>query len=215
VDLDRFPLPTVKAKDPVGFGDHLPIALLLMHERRLTALQLPLLLLRLLKADSLDPYSCQIYDHASLVLMSIAKAKQATGTGIKDAIRAATHAVGGKVVDNAVDGIKAINAGLSVSPQILPDDVAAIAAAGFRSVVCNRPDGEGADQPAFAAIEAAARAAGLQAAYLPVVSGQVKDADVEAVATLFATLPKPVFAYCRSGTRSATLWSLAKPQMAG
>ena len=68
-------------------------------------------LLRLLKADSLDPYSCQIYDHASLVLMSIAKAKQATGTGIKDAIRAATHAVGGKVVDNAVDGIKAINAG--------------------------------------------------------------------------------------------------------
>ncbi len=43
--------------------------------------------------------------------MSIAKAKQATGTGIRDAIRAATHAVGGKVVDNAVDGIKAINAG--------------------------------------------------------------------------------------------------------
>ena len=111
--------------------------------------------------------------------------------------------------------IKAINAGLSVSPQILPDDVAAIAAAGFRSVVCNRPDGEGADPPAFAAIEAAARAAGLQAACLLVVSGQVKDADAEAFATLFATLPKPVFAYCRSGTRSATLWSLAKPQMAG
>jgi sulfide:quinone oxidoreductase len=43
----------------------------------------------------------------------------------------------------------------------------------------------------------------------------VKDADAEAFATLFATLPKPVFAYCRSGTRSATLWSLAKPQMAG
>lgn len=67
-------------------------------------------LLRLLKTDSLDPYSCQIYDHANLVLMSIAKAKQATGTGIKDAIRAATYAKGGKVVDNAVDGIKAINA---------------------------------------------------------------------------------------------------------
>jgi branched-chain amino acid transport system substrate-binding protein len=71
-------------------------------------------LLRLLKADSLDPYSCQIYDHANLVLMSIAKAKQATGTGIKDSIRAATHAKGGKVVDNAVDGIKAINAGQPV-----------------------------------------------------------------------------------------------------
>jgi sulfide:quinone oxidoreductase len=106
--------------------------------------------------------------------------------------------------------IKAINAGLSVSPQILPEDIAAIAAAGFRSVMCNRPDGEAADQPAFAEIEAAARAAGLEAAYLPVVSGQVKDTDAEAFATLFATLPKPVFAYCRSGTRSATLWSLAE-----
>ena len=106
--------------------------------------------------------------------------------------------------------IKAINAGLSVSPQILPEDIAAIAAAGFRSVMCNRPDGEAADQPAFAEIEAAARAAGLEAAYLPVVSGQVKDADAEAFATVFATLPKPVFAYCRSGTRSATLWSLAE-----
>ena len=62
--------------------------------------------------------------------------------------------------------IKAFNAGLSVSPQILPEDIAAIAAAGFRSVMCNRPDGEAADQPAFAEIEAAARAAGLEAAYL-------------------------------------------------
>jgi sulfide:quinone oxidoreductase len=62
--------------------------------------------------------------------------------------------------------IKAINAGLSVSPQVLPEDISAIAAAGFRSVMCNRPDGEGADQPAFAEIEAAARAAGLEAAYL-------------------------------------------------
>jgi sulfide:quinone oxidoreductase len=62
--------------------------------------------------------------------------------------------------------IKAINAGLSVSPQVLPEDISAIAAAGFRSVMCNRPDGEAADQPAFAEIEAAARAAGLEAAYL-------------------------------------------------
>ncbi len=77
-------------------------------------------------------------------------------------------------------------------------------------MICNRPDGEGADQPAFAEIETAARAAGLQAAYQPVISGQVKDADAEAFGALLATLPKPVFAYCRSGTRSATLWSLSE-----
>ena len=31
---------------------------------------------------------------------------------------------------------------LSVSPQIQDQDVAAIAAAGFRAILCNRPDGE-------------------------------------------------------------------------
>ncbi len=71
-------------------------------------------LLRLSKTDSLDPYSCQIYDHANLVLMAIAKAKQATGTAIKDSIRSATHNKGGKSVDNAVDGIKAIGLGQPV-----------------------------------------------------------------------------------------------------
>lgn len=73
--------------------------------------------------------------------------------------------------------IKAINAGLSVSPQILPED---IAAEGFGSVMSNRPDGEAADRPVFAKIEAAVRAAGPEAAYLPVVSSQVKDSDGQA-----------------------------------
>jgi sulfide:quinone oxidoreductase len=105
---------------------------------------------------------------------------------------------------------KRINASLSVSEQILPDAVAGIAAAGFRSIICNRPDGEGADQPGFAEIEAAAEGAGLQAAYQPVISGQVQDSDAAAFGTLFASLPKPIFAYCRTGTRSATLWSLSE-----
>jgi uncharacterized protein (TIGR01244 family) len=105
---------------------------------------------------------------------------------------------------------KRINASLSVSEQILPEALAGIAAAGFRSIICNRLDGEGADQPGFAEIEAAAEAAGLQAAYQPVISGQVQDSDAAAFGTLFASLPKPVFAYCRTGTRSATLWSLSE-----
>lgn len=60
-----------------------------------------------------DPYTCQVYDHANLVLMAIAKAKAATGTAIKDNVRAICQG-GGKTVDNAVDGIKAINAGEKV-----------------------------------------------------------------------------------------------------
>ncbi len=103
-----------------------------------------------------------------------------------------------------------INANLSVSGQIMPEAVAAVAEAGFRSIICNRPDGEGADQPGFAEIEAAAKVAGLQAAYQPVISGKVTDSDAQAFGALFASMPKPVFAYCRTGTRSATLWSLSE-----
>lgn len=105
---------------------------------------------------------------------------------------------------------KPITPTLSVSEQVLPQEVAALAAAGFKSIVCNRPDGEGADQPSFAEIEAAAAALGMQAAYLPIVSGKVGDADATAFGGLMDSLPKPTLAYCRTGTRSATLWSLSE-----
>jgi sulfide:quinone oxidoreductase len=106
--------------------------------------------------------------------------------------------------------LKPLSASLSVSPQIAPSDVAAIAAAGFKSIICNRPDGEGADQPLYAEVEKAASEAGLRARYVPVVSGQVSDADAAAFKTAMEELPKPVLAYCRSGTRSATLWALVE-----
>ena len=101
-----------------------------------------------------------------------------------------------------------INDDITVSPQITAADLAGIAAAGYRSIICNRPDGEGADQQTFDEIDAAAREAGLVARYLPVVSGKVQDGDAEAFGTAMRELPGPVFAYCRTGTRSATLWSL-------
>ena len=105
---------------------------------------------------------------------------------------------------------KPITAKLSVSEQVLPQDLVGLSAAGFKSILCNRPDGEGADQPAFAEIEAAAAALGMQAAYLPIVSGKVGDADATAFGDLMDSLPKPILAYCRTGTRSATLWSLSE-----
>ena len=60
-----------------------------------------------------DPYTSQVYDHINMVLMSIAVAKEASGTAIKDNIRKITQG-GGKAVDNAVDGLKAIAAGEKV-----------------------------------------------------------------------------------------------------
>ena len=98
----------------------------------------------------------------------------------------------------------------SVGAQITTSDIEAIAEAGFRSIICNRPDGEGVDQPTFEEIETVAKANGLVARYQPVVSGKVRDEDVEAFAALITELPKPALGFCRTGTRSITLWSLAE-----
>ncbi|MES2756961.1 MAG: TIGR01244 family sulfur transferase [Pseudomonadota bacterium] len=100
--------------------------------------------------------------------------------------------------------------GLSVSAQILPGQLAELKAAGYRAIICNRPDGESNDQPLFAEIDSAARAAGIDAHYLPAESGKVTDEQGVAFGQLLATLPKPVLAYCRTGMRSTTMWALSQ-----
>lgn len=108
--------------------------------------------------------------------------------------------------------LKKLTDKVTVSPQITAEDITAIKAAGFRAIICNRPDGEGADQPSFGEIEAAAKAAGIEARYVPVQSGMVKDDDVAAFAEAMGQMQRPVLAYCRTGTRSATLWSFHESQ---
>ncbi|MCR9089072.1 MAG: bifunctional protein tyrosine phosphatase family protein/NAD(P)/FAD-dependent oxidoreductase [Rhodobacteraceae bacterium] len=103
--------------------------------------------------------------------------------------------------------LKKISPRITVSPQITIEDVEAIAAEGYRAIICNRPDGEGADQPSFEEIEAAANAAGITARYVPVERGLVRDEDVAAFGAALDEVQRPVLAYCRTGTRSATLWS--------
>jgi len=105
--------------------------------------------------------------------------------------------------------IRKINDNLSVSPQIAISDLNAVAEAGFRSVISNRPDGETEDQSTAAEIKAAAEAAGLTFAHVPVVGGQISDADIETFRETLDALPAPVLGFCRTGTRSTTLWSLA------
>jgi len=100
---------------------------------------------------------------------------------------------------------------MAVAPQLTPEAMAAAAAAGYRSVINNRPDYEGGpDQPTNAAMEAAARAAGLQYAFLPVASGYQSPEEIAAFADLMKTLPRPVLVFCRSGTRSARLYMQAQ-----
>lgn len=104
--------------------------------------------------------------------------------------------------------IKKLGDDLAVTPQVLIADLPQIKAQGFRSIICNRPDGEGADQPTFEEIATAAKKLGLEMAYQPIVPGKIGDADVAEFDGLLTRLPGPVLAFCRTGTRSATLWSL-------
>ncbi|WP_183253712.1 TIGR01244 family sulfur transferase [Brevundimonas basaltis] len=104
--------------------------------------------------------------------------------------------------------IRPLDGRLSASPQIAPEDMPAIAGAGFRSVVSNRPDGEGPDQPSAAEIEAAARETGLAFAHVPVVGGAIEKTDIDRFRQVVDDLPKPVLGFCRTGTRTTTLWAL-------
>lgn len=107
--------------------------------------------------------------------------------------------------------LRAVASDICVAPQLTPDAMAQAARAGFRSVVNNRPDFEhGPDQPANAAIEEAALAAGLEYRFLPVAGGYQSPAEVAAMARLLKDLPRPMLVFCRSGNRSANLLRLAQ-----
>ena len=106
--------------------------------------------------------------------------------------------------------LKRISPDFTVSPQLTVPDIAAVANLGFKAIINNRPDGESPDQPSAAEIEAEARAQGLEYRYIPVIGGQIGEAEIDALAQATAELGGPVLAYCRSGTRSAMLWALSE-----
>lgn len=106
--------------------------------------------------------------------------------------------------------LKRINDHITVSGQILPEDVSALKAAGFTTIINNRPDGESPDQPASAEIEAAAKAAGLNYVAIPLGRDGVTPDMVERTKAALEGSEGPVFAFCRSGTRSTTLWALSQ-----
>ena len=106
--------------------------------------------------------------------------------------------------------LKRINEHVSVSGQIQPEDVAALKEAGFTAIINNRPDGESPDQPASAEIEAAAKAAGLNYYAIPLGREGVNPDMVEQTRSVLEGSAGPVFCFCRSGTRSTTLWALSQ-----
>lgn len=106
--------------------------------------------------------------------------------------------------------LKTLTPELAVAAQIHASDLREIANAGFRTVICNRPDGEGNDQPVFAELQASARGLDIALHYLPAESGKVTDEQGRQFGALMDASPKPVLAFCRTGMRSTTMWALSQ-----
>jgi uncharacterized protein (TIGR01244 family) len=96
----------------------------------------------------------------------------------------------------------------AVTGQITPEQLEAVAAAGFKTIICARPDGEEPGQPTFATIERAAKAKGLKAAYIP-ISGGIGEGALIRMEDALKTLPRPMLGYCRSGARAGSLYGAA------
>ena len=95
---------------------------------------------------------------------------------------------------------------IAVSGQINADNVAEIAAAGYKVLINNRPDGEEGGQPASTAIAAAAEAAGLEYHYMPITATSFPGPDFDLMSDLLDDTDRPVLAFCRTGTRCTNLW---------
>ena len=103
--------------------------------------------------------------------------------------------------------IRPLTDGYAVSPQIEPSDADAIAAAGYRTVICNRPDSEVPPELRSDAIGAAVRAAGMSFVVLPITHDTLRDHVEEHHRAL---RDGPTLAYCASGTRSTIVWALGE-----
>lgn len=105
--------------------------------------------------------------------------------------------------------IKKIAPQFSITGQIRPAEVASISGAGFKSLVCARPDHEEPGQPSFAEIAEEAEKHGLKVAHMP-VSGPLSPPQLESFREAMASMPRPMLGFCRSGARALVLYKATK-----
>lgn len=102
-----------------------------------------------------------------------------------------------------------IDPNFAIAGQLSVDDIPKVVAAGFRTIICARPDNEEPGQPTFAEIAAAARKAGVEAVHIP-VAGFIGEGQLVRLEHAIKTLPAPMLGYCRSGARAGSLFSAAR-----
>ncbi|EJF75983.1 TIGR01244 family phosphatase [Bartonella alsatica] len=105
--------------------------------------------------------------------------------------------------------LQQIDSNIFISTQISVKNIKTLAQAGFKTIICNRPDKEEPHQPDFSIIKAAAQKYGIKAHYIPIVLPTIKQSDIETMKRILKTAPVPLLAYCLHGTRSIHLYRLA------
>ncbi len=104
---------------------------------------------------------------------------------------------------------RTIDPNFAVAGQVRPDQLEALAAAGFKTIVCARPDNEEPGQPSFSQISAEAGKLGIKSVHIP-ISGGISDNAVKTMKKALKDLPKPMYGYCRSGARAGSLYGAAQ-----
>ena len=100
--------------------------------------------------------------------------------------------------------------GLSVTGRLDRPDIEALAQAGVRTIINNRPDGEDPGQLPAAEARRLAETLGIVYHHIPITAATLSRGDVDAFAATLRDAPAPVVAHCRSGTRSTLLWALSQ-----
>ena len=108
--------------------------------------------------------------------------------------------------------IKPVTTGFSVAEQLTEDDLVTLKEAGYRTVICNRPDGEAEGQPTAHRLAARAQELGLAWYWIPVAPGNFTEEAQISFSEVLSEAAEPVLAFCRTGTRSITLWALSQAE---
>ncbi|WP_039760578.1 TIGR01244 family sulfur transferase [Bartonella queenslandensis] len=105
--------------------------------------------------------------------------------------------------------LQQIDPDIFISGQISIENIKTLAEAGFKTIICNRPNHEEPHQPDFSSIKAVANDYGIQTYYIPISPPTIETTDVETMQTILKTASLPLLAYCHHGTRSLHLYRLA------
>ncbi|MBV8889593.1 MAG: TIGR01244 family phosphatase [Alphaproteobacteria bacterium] len=106
--------------------------------------------------------------------------------------------------------LAALSPGLSVTGRLDAADIEALAQAGIRTIINNRPDSEDPGQLPAAEARRLAEARGIAYHHIPITAATLSRADVDAFSAASKSAPQPIVAHCRSGTRSSLLWALSR-----